>query len=221
MTPTFRSMFVTFALAVLVSTGLTAQIRWGRGPVPRLGACFYEDADFRGQYFCVGRGEDVGVLPEGMNDRISSIRIFGDADVIVFQDGRFRGGSARFSTDVRNLQREGWNDSISSLRVEGSRWGGRDRDRPPVWGNPSIPREGVCFYENADFRGRYFCVPRGASYAELPSGFNDRISSIRVMGSRLTIFEDANFEGRSVRIDSDVPDLGRRWNDRLSSFRVF
>src|SRR5581483_2715252 len=155
---------------------------------------------------CVRRGEDVPVLPEGMNDRISSIRIFGDADVVVFQDGRFRGESARFSRDARNLDREGWNDVISSLRVEGTRWGGGNR--PPVWGRPEMPREGACFYKDADFRGEYFCVPRGASYAELPPGFNDAISSVRVMGARVTIFQDVNFSGRSDRLDSDVPDLG-------------
>jgi hypothetical protein len=218
MTP--RARTVVLAIAALgLATAAAAQIRWGRGPVPRAGACFYEDADFRGQYFCVRRGEDVPVLPEGMNDRISSIRLFGDADVIVFQDGRFRGESARFSTDARNLEREGWNDVISSLRVEGTRWNGGNR--PPVWGNAPVPREGACFYKDADFRGEYFCVPRGASYAELPRGFNDQISSIRVMGARVTIFQDADFRGRSDRLDSDVPDLGRRWNDALSSFRVY
>lgn len=219
MTAHLRSTCVGIALVALVSSDLGAQVRWGRGPVPRSGACFYEDADFQGQYFCVRRGENVGVLPEGMNDRISSIRMFGDADVTVFQDGRFRGESARFSTDVRNLDREGWNDTISSLRVEGTRWGGAGR--PPVWGSPSLPREGACFYKDADFRGEYFCVPRGASYGELPPGFNDHISSIRVMGARVTIFEDVNFSGRSDRFDSDVQDLGRRWNDTISSFRVF
>lgn len=219
MTAIFRQTCFSLVLIALASTSLPAQIRWGRGPVPRSGACFYEDADFRGQYFCVRRGEDVGVLPEGMNDRISSIRVFGDSDVVVFQDGRFRGESARFSNDVHNLEREGWNDTISSLRVEGARFG-RDRGTPQ-WGRPSMPREGVCFFRDADFRGEYFCVPRGASYTELPAGFNDGISSIRVIGARLTIFEDVNFSGRSERIDSDVADLGRRWNDRISSFRVF
>jgi len=217
---TVRLRAVVLGIAgVAVASAAAGQIRWGRGPVPRTGACFYEDADFRGQYFCVRRGEDVGVLPEGMNDRISSIRIFGDADVVVFQDGRFRGESARFSADARNLDREGWNDTISSLRVEGTRWGGGRR--MPEWGRPEVPREGACFYKDADFRGQYFCVPRGASYAELPRGFNDQISSIRVMGARVTIFQDVNFAGRGDRFDSDVPDLGRRWNDAVSSFRVY
>ena len=213
-----RTVFLGLVVTLLASS-LAAQGRWGRGPTPRSGACFYEHADFQGEYFCVRRGEDIPVLPDAMNDRISSIRIFGDTDAVVFQHVRFGGDVARFSADVRNLDREGWNDVISSLRVEVRKWGGAGR--PPVWGKPSLPRDGACFYKDADFRGEYFCVPRGASYAELPRGFNDRISSIRVIDARVTIFEDVNFSGRSERLDSDAADIGRRWNDTISSFRVY
>jgi hypothetical protein len=219
MTDRIRSLVLCIAAIVLTTTGLAAQVRWGRAPVPRNGACFYEHADFAGQYFCVRRGEDVGVLPDGMNDQISSIRIFGDAEVIVFQDGRFRGESARFGADVRDLQHVGWNDQVSSIRVSGGSWQGRGR--APVWGRAAVPREGACFYSDTNFRGEYFCVPRGASYAELPRGFNDRITSIRVMGARVMIFSDVDYRGPSVRIESDVQNLGGRWNDRVSSIRVY
>jgi hypothetical protein len=84
---------------------------------PRDGACFYEDADFRGERFCAQTGENVERLPSGWNDRISSIRIFGRAEVTLYRDGDFEGSSARFDGDVRNLGDEGWNDRVSSLRV--------------------------------------------------------------------------------------------------------
>ncbi len=109
------SSFATVAVLVASST-VTAQ-RWGSEPTPREGVCFYQDADYRGDYFCARTGEDLSSLPSGMNDRISSIRIFGRAEVTVFKDSRFGGRSARFDTDVRNLKHEDWNDFISSLRV--------------------------------------------------------------------------------------------------------
>jgi hypothetical protein len=193
-------------------------------------------------YFCVGQGDSLDRVPGGINDRISSIRLIGDVDVVVFRDARFRGQSARFSTDVRNLQREGWNDLVSSVRVANSSWGaGRpyrgdrrdgdrrnedrgdraDRDdRLPVWGNDNMPREGACFFSEPEFRGQRFCVPRGGSYTGLPPGFNDRISSIRVQRSVVMIFEDKDYDGRNLRITSNVPDLGRTWSNRLSSLRV-
>jgi hypothetical protein len=84
-----------------------------------------------------------------------------------------------------------------------------------------MPREGACFYEDKDFRGMYFCAPRGATYASLPRGFNDRISSVRVFGADVRIFQNQNFQGRSTEIRSDAPNLRGNWRDNVSSIRVF
>jgi hypothetical protein len=115
-----------FASGVLfaASSAATAQ-RWGSEPPPRNGACFYQDAEYRGQYFCVKTGDSLGSMPSGMNDLISSIKTFGGARVTVFKDVRFGGASTRFNGNVRNLQQEGWNDRVSSLRV----WSGSDREQ--------------------------------------------------------------------------------------------
>jgi hypothetical protein len=115
---TTRALFVMAALAV--PSAAMAQ-RWGREPFPGSGACFFRDIEFRGEYFCVPAGEDVVRLPYEMNDAISSIRLFGRAEVIVFTNDRFRGGWARFDRSLRDLRDERWNDRISSLRV-GIEW---------------------------------------------------------------------------------------------------
>ena len=209
---------LTIGIAVITSAALFAQPRWGRPSVPRSGACFYRDADFRGDYFCARVGEDIPDMPEGMNDQISSIRVFGDVEVAIFQDGRFRGRSIRYNRDVRNLGAQGWNDRLSSISV---RAGSLGEGRPPEWGDSGMPREGACFFEDANFRGRSFCLQRGRSYASLPDGFNDRISSIRVQRARVTVFIDSDFRGNSVEIRSDVPNVGDRWNDKISSVRVY
>ncbi len=207
-------------IALVFSSGLYAQPRWGRGDqTPRTGVCFYDDVDFRGQSFCVRQGDALDALPAGMNDRISSIKLFGGAEVIVFKDIRFRGPSARFASDVRDLRGQGWNDAISSARVSTSSWGS---DQRPVWGgNAQMPREGACFYQDVGFRGQNFCVPRGGSFTSLPPGFNDHISSVRVRGANVMIFIDVDFRGRATRLTSDVENLGGMWNDRISSIRVF
>jgi hypothetical protein len=153
-----------------------------------------------------------------------------------------RGRSGRFIDDVRNLKAEGWNDQISSLDVTSGRdysgfggygrgrargrgnrgGGGWGSDRTPVWGrSEAMPSEGACFYEDANFRGQYFCAPRGATFRALPRGFNDRISSIRVFGSDVRIFQDRDFRGRSREIRSDAPNLRGDWKDDVSSVRVF
>ena len=115
---------------LLLAADAVAQPRWGRLATPRSGACFYRDADFEGDYFCLPAGDEVPVLPRGMNDEISSIRMFGDVEVRVFKDTRFEGRSERFDRNIRNLRREGWNDSLSSVQIRGARDDDRrDNDR--------------------------------------------------------------------------------------------
>jgi len=207
---------------LLIAHDAAAQPRWGRERLPNAGACFYEHRDFGGRYFCVKPGDRLGSLPRGMGDKISSMRLLGSNEVTVFRDGNWHGRSARFTGDVRDLKGGGWNDQISSIRVAPGRgFGGWLPERAPVWGNDRPPREGACFYEDADFHGRSFCVPRGATYTSLPSGFNDRISSIRVFGSEVRIFQDRNFTGRSKEVRKDMKDLRGEWHDTVSSIRVF
>lgn len=115
---TGRSLCAALALAALLCgpAPVDAQ-RWGRPRPPRAGACFYQNANYGGDYFCAQAGDEYDVMPEGLNDRISSIRLFGDASVIVYRNPNFGGRSTRFTDDASNLQADGWNDTISSLRV--------------------------------------------------------------------------------------------------------
>jgi hypothetical protein len=115
--------------AVLVMSGVlavpsiaAAQYSWGRGDEPEVGVCFYKDPEFKGDYFCARNGESERDMPKGMNDKISSIRVFGNASLTVYQDARFEGRSSRFDYSVPDLKREGWNDLISSFKVAGG-WG--------------------------------------------------------------------------------------------------
>jgi hypothetical protein len=98
---------------------------WGQGPRPRQGACFNQNPDFGGQYFCLRAGGGYPSLPPGFNDRISSIRLFGGSQVAIFNDFNYRGVSARTRRDIRDLRnwrlptdpRRTWNDRVSSIRV--------------------------------------------------------------------------------------------------------
>jgi hypothetical protein len=226
---------------LFLAASAPAQPRWGRDRLPDKGACFYEDVDFRGDYFCVRQGDELPSLPSGMGDRISSVRVSGGAEVTVFRDSALRGRSARFISDVRDFKVQGWNDQISSLEVTIGRdyssydpgrsraggsasrnAGGWRSDRAPVWGhNQKTPRDGACFYEDANFRGQSFCAPRGATYTSLPRGINDRISSVRVFGAEVRIFQERDFRGRSAEIRSDMRNLRGNWKDNVSSIRIF
>lgn len=115
---TSRNTVVLFACSLMLCASSTVWAqRWGQDDFPRDGVCFFKDPNYHGDYFCARTGENLSFVPGGMNDRISSIRILGRAEVTVFRDARFSGRSERFRGDVRNLKEEGWNDLISSLRV--------------------------------------------------------------------------------------------------------
>ena len=68
--------------------------------VQQSGACFYEHINFEGRYFCFRSGTSDDNIPHGLNNEISSIRIFGDAQVVVYKDGNFHGSSRHFESNV-------------------------------------------------------------------------------------------------------------------------
>lgn len=125
---------------------------WGTGSQPRDGACFFKDSDYRGEYFCLGSNDQLDRLPRGVANEISSIRIFGRAEVMIFKSDRFRGEGERLDSNVRNLRGYGWNDTIESIMVRrdrggfgngnGGGWGGgggggwNGGGRPGYQGNP-------------------------------------------------------------------------------------
>jgi uncharacterized protein YraI len=97
--------------------------------------------------------------------------------------------------------------------------GGFDFDRP---GRPDRPdrRSQVCFYEHVNYQGDRFCARPGERIRAL-GAWNDRISSIRVSGfAEAQVCEHNGFRGRCAIIDRNVPNLGRRGNDIISSIRV-
>lgn len=107
----------------------------------------YEHADFRGGVIVLRPGEFVENLARwsfdngrSANDRISSLRIEGDAEVALYVHAGFHGEALRVDHDIRDLGAKfrgnlGFNDQISSVRVRFDRddrgpGRGPDRDRP-------------------------------------------------------------------------------------------
>lgn len=98
----------------------------------------YEDAEYRGDRLVLYPGDSLENLSgmtfgdgSRLNDRISSIRVEGGAEVYVHADARFRGAVMRLTENTRDLTGRllpggistSWNDRISSLRVEVRRRG--------------------------------------------------------------------------------------------------
>ncbi len=206
--------FVVYLALVLIHASiprLNAQDRSWRGTgQPANGACFYMDSDYRGDYFCVNAGEGPRNVESRYNDTISSIRIFGNAQVVVYEDANSGGASKTFTGDVPNLQ--DWNDRITTVSVQYT--------RARNWRGVSQPQYGVCFYTDADYRGEKLCAASGESQPNVGERYNDKISSLRVFGgAEVTVYSDENFGGASRTFRQDVSNLDD-WNDRITSFKV-
>ena len=102
------------------------------------GICVYERRDFEGREQCWDAGSDVADLArfENWSDRISSVRVFGRAVVVLYRDIGFRGGSITIDRDTPDLSQisgngfRSWDRQASSLAVQADRPGrGRGRDR--------------------------------------------------------------------------------------------
>lgn len=201
------------------------------------------DAGFRGRCMTVD-GNVRNFAELGFNDQISSLRRLGggdggnawgnggndgddggDADVaVLYEDANFSGRQISVTEGVRDLSRWGFNDRVSSVRLQGGRWQ-------------------AC--TDADFSGRCVVLYGNVKNME-PLGVNDQISSIRRMhdggnqgwgggggwagdggnfGEKphdaAVLYADADYRGRQIRIVGEVADLSRLgFNDQVSSMRM-
>jgi len=125
-----RSNTACLVAIIFVSLSSSAQdignrLKWGRPAYPRGGACFFQRQNYGGDYFCMSIGQTASSLPRGVNDRISSARIFGNATVTLYNDRNFGGirlPLARNIADLRNIPArdnpsKNWNNRISSITV--------------------------------------------------------------------------------------------------------
>jgi hypothetical protein len=217
--------FIVLGLIQILSPRLEAQ---GRSTnidnQPRDGVCFYMDEDYRGNRLCVNAGESQRNVGDRYNDQISSIQVFGRAQVVVYENDNFSGASRTFTGDVPNLR--DWNDRITSFQVaEDRQYGARQSDRQYEGqyggrGSSNKPRNGACFYMDEDYRGNSFCLNTGESQRNVQGRYNDQISSVRVFGgARVVAYENENFSGARRTIAGDVPNLGN-FNDKITSIEM-
>ncbi len=166
-------------------------------------------------------------MPRGLEDEISSIRIFGSSEVTLFQHPNYQGQTRTVDDSVGSLKSMGFNDRISSFRVDNrGHWqgssGGSHDSNPWAWGRPQTPSRGACFYKDSDFRGEAFCASLGTQTARLPRGVEDEISSIQIFGNvEVTLYQHPNFQGQTRTITSSINSLKSiGFNDKVSALRV-
>ena len=86
---------------------------------------------------------------------------------------------------------------------------------------PSLPNGALaCFYVDANFKGDSFCASANSNW--VGTTWNDRISSVRIApGYNVQLYQDINYGGSAVALESDLVDLtALGFNDQASSFKI-
>jgi uncharacterized protein YcfJ len=182
---------------------------------------FYEREGFQGRSFTTDK--QVGNLERfGFNDRASSVVVIGDRWEVC-EDARFSGRCIILRPGrYPSLAAMGLNDRVSSVRdvsrdarIEDNRYA-----PAPVADRDNNAAAQITFYEREGFQGRNFTTDKQVGNFER-FGFNDRASSVVVIGDRWEVCEDARFSGRcAVLRPGRYPSLAAMGlNDRISSVR--
>jgi len=219
---------VTLLMALLVVLAVAALGQDNR-------VCLYDQPNYGGQSICFNAGEtaaDFQRLQGGWNDRVASIRVFGNVQATIYEDVGFGGGSYVVTTDVPEVARlranelRNWRSQISSIRVE------RSSAVPSRTDRQDRPERAdrVCLYDQPNYAGQSACFNVGESSSDLqPTGWNDRAASIRIFGeAEATIYEHAGFGGSQAAVTSDVPNLSQvplnasrgNFGQKVSAIRV-
>jgi hypothetical protein len=117
--------------------------------------------------------------------------------------------------DYSRASRQELDDFYNYIRGRGYRYGDQYG-----WINSRAPRNGACFYTDANYGGESFCLNSGDRQPSVGGHFNDRISSIRIFGrARVTVYKHRDFDGSHRTYTSDAPHLGDL-NDEITSIEV-
>jgi uncharacterized protein YcfJ len=209
---TFMNAILRNALVVaglVIATQASAQVT------------FYERQGFAGQSFTTERRVD-NFTRYGFHDRASSVDVIGD-HWEVCDDARLRGNCVVLRPGrYASLAAMGLNDRISSARAvnRNARIADHRYAPLPVVIRDNGPAAEITFFEREGFSGRSFTTEEQISNF-VRYGFNDRASSVMVLGGRWEVCEDVRFDGRCVVLrPGRYPSLAAMGlNDRVSSVR--
>lgn len=183
----------------------------------------YEHDGFRGRELGV-RTTRQNLHGFGVGDIASSVCVPSGWTITLFVDSNFGGRSLHLTgpIQVNDLKRnapdgQDWGDKFSSVQVI-----------PPSGTPPFVPCSQPTLFKDDHYGGKALGI--NSSIADLHrEGMGDKASSVCVpAGYTITLFQDKNFHGRSLRLvgprevldlKRDRPD-GQDWGDKISSVQV-
>jgi hypothetical protein len=102
---------------------------------PRDGICVYELPNYQGRSQCWNQGQSISDLTrqENWSSQISSMRLFGSAIAVVYQDPNYRGESLTVDADIPDLAAVSARNRGNARGQENSNGRGRGNARNTNW----------------------------------------------------------------------------------------
>lgn len=208
----------------LLAISSTSYSQWMSLHVPRDGACFYTKPEFNGERYCVGVDENLGTLTHTFSRKISSIRLYGQAEAVLFEERNFQGKQLPLAKSVSDLKNpveaqsnENWRKRVQSVTVI---FNPALPPRAPRRSDDGIPDHGACFFEKQRYKGNRICISAGERL-DIPEDLWEHISSIRLYGrTHAVLFDKPEFSGTKSEIWSSERDLSAlpRGDERTSTW---
>lgn len=171
--------------------------------------CFYEHSEYTGAEWCYTPG-NVSWIESSRNDKISSVKTYGNAYAEIFEHSSYGGKRANIMANTYRMDDLG--DGISSFKI---------KLRPN--------NDFVCLFEHPGFRGTPHCLAAGQSEDDMNHvalGRN-KASSITVSGNAAaTVYDYPGFrtDKNYTTLNRSSSNLGKRpggWvEDNIDSFKV-
>ncbi len=203
-----------------------AEQRYAPAPAPVIAAAtpqisFYENEGLSGRSFTTGR-QINNFNRFGFNDSASSAVVVGERWEVC-EDVRFNGQCVVLRQgSYPSLRAMGLNNRISSVRMldRNERIDARRYAPAPAAATAPVAAQ-ITFYEQEGLNGRSFTTGREVNNFNR-FGFNDRASSVVVVGERWEVCDDVQFRGQCVVLrQGSYPSLrAMGLNDRVSSVRM-
>lgn len=192
-------------------------------PRSNAGVTVYTECNFKGRSAVLGEGDynlaqlkKLGII----NNAISSLKVADGYSVTLYENDFLRGRAGRLAQDHSCLERDNFDDAVSSVSVV------RDANKPAVAPEPvAVKKSAITLYTDCNYQGRAVNLEEGefttTNLAELGIA-NNTISSIRVSeGYQVELFENDFYRGSSGTLrQNDNCLVDDRFNDTISSLIV-
>lgn len=172
-------------------------------------AIAYEHTGFKGRSYPIysdWANYQLRKLPSEWNDEISSVKIIDKDYNFEFYEHNYGPLGKMTELNTRVISQLDWgdfdNDTFSGFKVY------KDT-KEDVW---------YRLWDDANYKGAYVERYSDEEYANIGSLWNDRISSIEILGpASFGAYEHADYKGDFKWFTSSTPYVGDDWNDKITS----